>query len=41
MVEGFVEALSREGVDRESLAIYREAVVGFVAWTSNQWRVAA
>jgi hypothetical protein len=41
MIDGFVEALRREAVDSDSLAIYREAIGGLVAWSSNQWRVAA
>ena len=41
MVDGFVEALRREAVDRESLAIYREAIGSFVAFTTLQVRVAA
>lgn len=41
MVDGFIEALRREGVDRESLSIYREAVEGVVAWASKQMRSAA
>lgn len=41
MVDGFLEALRREGVDRESLAIYREAVEGVVAWAATQIKAAA
>jgi hypothetical protein len=41
MVDGFIEALRRDGVDRESLAIYREAVQGVVAWATTQLRSAA
>lgn len=41
MVDGFIEALRREGVDRKSLSIYREAVEGVVAWASKQLRSAA
>jgi hypothetical protein len=41
MVDGFVEALRREGVDPVSLTIYREAVEGVVAWATKQLRSAA
>ena len=41
MVDGFVEALRCEAVDPASLEIYREAIVGFVAWAAKQLRAAA
>jgi hypothetical protein len=41
MVDGFVEALRREGVDSASLLIYREAIEGVVAWATKQLRSAA
>jgi hypothetical protein len=31
MVDGFIETLRREGVDRESLAIYRDAIEQLIA----------
>lgn len=41
MVDGFVEALSREGVDPASLLIYREAIERFASFTISRERVAA
>ena len=41
MVDGFIEALRLEGVDRVSLAIYREAVEGVVQWATQSLKAAA